>query len=394
MGMNSRPVFVEKKIYKQSGVRSLLGAGALFFGIFLAVAVISWIFRELPDQPDGYGTGTALAQYLEENGVEADRTVVQNPYGRVENMRMTERWTLSGPAWDSLPESARSFLVISMRGSSAAREAAENLSPSGGKLAVRTGGLAFRTVDIGPDANRLVWQEDLQFIYYTGGDPQVEELLTGFAGPPVADGRASDPPAFFWTLATVFRMFVTWQDFAYFIVCAVAAALTVLCLAFAIRPPKPRAPGDPSAFSARMGREGVSLLAYPKGAGPGPYGELPGVSATGYWLPYKGERAFQELVRETERQALFGFPENLVAAYFFTTAHAAKQAAAQVAPAGDRLKAGGGMPLGFSYRRRVYRSGKVVAYYAGPEPAVYDALERVCGKPFAGLGVGRHTEEE
>ena len=44
--MNTRPVFVEKKMLKQHGIRRLFGAGALFFGLFLLVAVVSWVFRE------------------------------------------------------------------------------------------------------------------------------------------------------------------------------------------------------------------------------------------------------------------------------------------------------------------------------------------------------------
>ena len=67
--MNTRPVFVEKKMLKQHGIRRLFGAGALFFGLFLLVAVVSWVFREEVYRPGGYGSGNELALYLEENGV-------------------------------------------------------------------------------------------------------------------------------------------------------------------------------------------------------------------------------------------------------------------------------------------------------------------------------------
>ena len=71
--MNTRPVFVEKKMLKQHGIRRLFGAGALFFGLFLLVAVVSWVFREEVYQPGGYGSSNELAQYLEENGADVRR---------------------------------------------------------------------------------------------------------------------------------------------------------------------------------------------------------------------------------------------------------------------------------------------------------------------------------
>ena len=96
-------------------------------------------------------------------------------------------------------------------------------------------------------------------------------------------------------------------------------------------------------------------------------------------------------VREAEQQMAFSFPENLLAVYFFPSHRKAAEASHRIAQAGDRLK-DGGVPLGFSYRRRVYRAGKLIAYYAGEERAVYEALEKICGKPFAGIGVRKETE--
>ena len=140
-----------------------------------------------------------------------------------------------------------------------------------------------------------------------------------------------------------------------------------------------------------MEQEGVTLVAFGKLTG-GPYGELPGQERLMAWLVWKGNREYEREVREAERQMGLSFPENLLAVYFFPSHRKAAEASHRIAPAGDRLK-DGGMPLGFSYRRRVYRAGKLIAYYAGEERAVYEALEKICGKPFAGIGVRKGTEE-
>ena len=390
--MNTRPVFVEKKMLKQHGIRRLFGAGALFFGLFLLVAVVSWVFREEVYQPGGYGSGNELALYLEENGADVRRGSGENPYGDgMDGVHHVQRWTLSGGAWDDLPEEDRSFLMIFADSPAVLDEWTENLSPSGGRLFVRTGVFTFRTIELGYDESRRVWEDGHHLIYYNGGQERVAELLSGYAGEPVAHGRWQDSPEMVSKIAAAARMLVTWEDFGYLMVCIVAGALAAVCLFFALRPPKERAPGDLTAFSARMEQEGVTLVAFGKLTG-GPYGELPGQERLMAWLVWKGNREYEREVREAERQMGFSFPENLLAVYFFPSHRKAMEASHRIAPAGDRLK-DGGVPLGFSYRRRVYRAGKLIAYYAGEERAVYEALEKICGKPFAGIGVRKGTEE-
>ena len=97
--MNTRPVFVEKKMLKQNGIRRLFGAGALFFGLFLLVAAVSWMFREEVYRPGGYGSGNELEQYLEENGADVRRTSGENPFGDgMDGVHHVQRWTLGGGA--------------------------------------------------------------------------------------------------------------------------------------------------------------------------------------------------------------------------------------------------------------------------------------------------------
>ena len=393
--MNTRPVFVEKKMLKQHGIRRLFGAGALFFGLFLLVAVVSWVFRE--DSPLNvnriyYSSGSSLLSYLEQRGIAADRIATENTYGDgIDIIGRQYQFTIRDEGLNNLSETERQIVVLDSGNSRNAREFMAGLSPSGQKLAVRTGVLTFRTVDIGPDENRRVWRRGGEIWIYTGGNAVIEDLIESFVGEPGADGRETDPPQWFWVLSRSMVMFYYWEDFGYLMVCIVAGALAAVCLFFALRPPKERAPGDLTAFSARMEQEGVTLVAFGKLTG-GPYGELPGQERLMAWLVWKGNREYEREVREAERQMGLSFPENLLAVYFFPSHRKAAEASHRIAPAGDRLK-DGGVPLGFSYRRRVYRAGKLIAYYAGEERAVYEALEKICGKPFAGIGVRKGTEE-
>ena len=100
------------------------------------------------------------------------------------------------------------------------------------------------------------------------------------------------------------------------------------------------------------------------------------------------ERYTSVLLRAVEKAAPYAFPENLIALYCFGSSGAARRAAREIAPSGDRLKTGG-MPLGYAPGRRVYRRESRIAVYAGKEEKAAAALGKLFGKPVAGTGVRR-----
>ena len=113
---------------------------------------------------------------------------------------------LAGPG-TILPEEDRSFLMIFADSSAVLDEWTENLSPSGGRLFIRTGVFTFRTVELGyGDESRRVWEDGHHLIYYNGGQERVAELLSGYAGEPIAQGRWQDSPEAVSEIAAAARM--------------------------------------------------------------------------------------------------------------------------------------------------------------------------------------------
>lgn len=331
----------------------------------------------------------------------------EDPYGGALEASAADRVTLGSVELDRLPAEERTVTVLyydTMAGGRGTVEQ-EAFSPSGARLTRRTGPFGWEITELPPDENRRVWLDNLSIqsgnilyvyamaVYYDGGNPEVESLLKRLFGEPVADGREVDPPAPDGSFASRWDWFIRWGHAEDFIGCAVLLLAAAVFLILALRPDKM----DPAAasdwFLRRMEKAGVPLA--PCGAvTEGPFGRLPGEEAFHAWVPAYSAGDVRRGLREAERQAPYAFPENLLAASLFPSARAAKKAAGTIAPSGDRLRAGGRAPLGYAIRRGVYRREAMVVYYAGRDNRVFAAVEKVCGRPFAGTGVkGRNGKE-
>ena len=331
----------------------------------------------------------------------------EDPYGGALEASAADRVTLGSAGLDQIPAEERTVTALYYGGPGNGRRAVyeEEISPSGARLTRRTGPFGWEITELPPDENRRVWLDNLSVqsgnilyvyamaVYYDGGNPEVESLLERLFGEPVADGREVDPPAPDGSLASRWDWFIQWGHAEDYIGCAVLLLAAAVFLILALRPDKM----DPAAasdwFLRRMEKAGVPLA--PCGAvTEGPFGRLPGEEAFHAWLPAYSAGDVRRGLREAERQAPYAFPENLLAASLFPSARAAKKAAGTVAPSGDRLRAGGRAPLGYAIRRGVYRREAMVVYYAGRDDRVFAAVEKVCGRPFAGTGVkGRNGKE-
>lgn len=331
----------------------------------------------------------------------------EDPYGGMLEASAADRVTLGSSGLDQLPAEERTLTVLYDGSPGNGRRAVseEEISPSGARLTRRTGPFGWEITELPPDENRRVWLENLSVrsgniiyvygitVYYDGGNPEVEGLLNRLFGEPAADGRKADPPAPDGSLASRWAWFIQWEHAEDFAGCAVCLLLAAVFLILSLRPDKM----DPAAMSdwflRRMEKAGAPLT--PCGlVTEGPFGQLPGEKAFHAWIPAYSAGDVRRGLREAERQAPYTFPENLLAVSIFPSARAARKAAGAIAPSGDRLRAGRRAPLGYAVRRGVYRREAVIAYYAGRDGRVFAALEKTCGRPFAGTGVkGRNGKE-
>ena len=170
----------------------------------------------------------------------AAETPAGNPYGELAAVSKAERWTLTGEGWSDTPEEERSFLVLYAANWEKAEELASNLSPSGARLIVRTGAASGRIVELEPDENRKVWRNGGLLLYYTGENEKVIQLLKGYAGEPVADGRETDPADAGLTLEDRGRLLAGWDCLGYLVICAGSAAMMAVFIIIAARTPPER----------------------------------------------------------------------------------------------------------------------------------------------------------
>ena len=185
-------------------------------------------------------TSDGLAGYLLEQDETAAETPAGNPYGELAAVSKAERWTLTGEGWSDTPEAERSFLVLYAANWEKAEELASNLSPSGARLIVRTGAASGRIVELEPDENRKVWRNGGLLLYYTGENEKVIQLLEGYAGEPVADGRETDPADAGLTLEDRGRLLAGWDCLGYLVICAGSAAMMAVFIVIAARTPPER----------------------------------------------------------------------------------------------------------------------------------------------------------
>ena len=185
-------------------------------------------------------TSDGLAGYLLEQDETAAETPAGNPYGELAAVSKAERWTLTGEGWSDTPEAERSFLVLYAANWEKAEELASNLSPSGARLIVRTGAASGRIVELEPDENRKVWRNGGLLLYYTGENEKVIQLLEGYAGEPVADGRETDPADTGLTLEDRGRLLAGWDCLGYLVICAGSAAMMAVFIIIAARTPPER----------------------------------------------------------------------------------------------------------------------------------------------------------
>ena len=217
----TRPPFIEKKIYKQAGLRWVYLAGALFMGLLLLVGAVSWANQGRALSESGTNLGSIdLYNTLTEQAGSVERTAGENPFGTLPEADRTTLWTLFGEEWESLPVEERQFTTVHFRSPDEVAEVAEGLSPSGAVLWVRTGPVSCRKVELGADVNRRVWQ--------------MEELLQFSAGEPVADGRETDSKL---ENPSPVQLFVIWKGFPYLLICVGAGILSLGFLALALRIP-------------------------------------------------------------------------------------------------------------------------------------------------------------
>lgn len=160
--------------------------------------------------------------------------------GKLAAVSKAERWTLTGEGWSDTPETERSFLVLYAANWEKAEELASNLSPSGARLIVRTGAANGRIVELEPDENRKVWRNGGLLLYYTGENEKVIQLLEGYAGEPVADGRETDPADTGLTLEDRGRLLAGWDCLGYLVICVGSAAMMAVFIIIAARTPPER----------------------------------------------------------------------------------------------------------------------------------------------------------
>lgn len=238
-----RSPHAEREMSRQGTVRMLWAAGAVFFGIVCLVGAIAWISQARAGEPYSFSlpvTSDRLAGYLAEQDETAAETPAGNPYGELAAVSKAERWTLTGESWADTPEAERSFLVLYAANWEKAEELASNLSPSGARLIVRTGAASGRIVELEPDENRKVWRNGGLLLYYTGENEKVIQLLEGYAGEPVADGRETDPADTGLTLEDRGRLLAGWDCLGYLVICAGSAAMMAVFIVIAARTPPER----------------------------------------------------------------------------------------------------------------------------------------------------------
>ena len=238
-----RSPHAEREMSRQGTVRMLWAAGAVFFAIVCLVGAIAWISQAMAGEPYSFSlpaTSDGLAGYLLEQDETAAETPAGNPYGELAAVSKAERWTLTGEGWSDTPEAERSFLVLYAANWEKAEELASNLSPSGARLIVRTGAANGRIVELEPDENRKVWRNGGLLLYYTGENEKVIQLLEGYAGEPVADGRETDPADTGLTLEDRGRLLAGWDCLGYLLICAGSAAMMAVFIVIAARTPPER----------------------------------------------------------------------------------------------------------------------------------------------------------
>lgn len=238
-----RSPHAEREMSRQGTVRMLWAAGAVFFGIVCLVGAIAWISQAMAGEPYSFSlpaTSDGLAGYLAEQDETAAEAPAGNPYGELAAVSKAERWTLTGEGWSDTPEAERSFLVLYAANWEKAGELASNLSPSGARLIVRTGAASGRIVELEPDENRKVWRNGGLLLYYTGENEKVIQLLEGYAGEPVADGRETDPADAGLTLEDRGRLLAGWDCLGYLVICAGSAAMMAVFIIIAARTPPER----------------------------------------------------------------------------------------------------------------------------------------------------------
>ncbi len=238
-----RSPHAEREMSRQGTVKMLWAAGAVFFGIVCLVGAIAWISQAMAGEPYSFSlpvTSDRLAGYLAEQDETAAETPAENPYGELAVVSKAERWTLTGEGWSDTPEAERSFLVLYAANWEKAEELASNLSPSGARLIVRTGAANGRIVELEPDENRKVWRNGGLLLYYTGENEKVIQLLEGYAGEPVADGRETDPADTGLTLEDRGRLLAGWDCLGYLVICVGSAAMMAVFIVIAARTPPER----------------------------------------------------------------------------------------------------------------------------------------------------------
>ena len=238
-----RSPHAEREMSRQGTVRMLWAAGAVFFGIVCLVGAIAWILQAMAGEPYSFSlpvTSDGLAGYLLEQDETAAEAPAGNPYGELAGVSKAERWTHTGEGWSNTPEAERSFLVLYAANWEKSEELASNLSPSGARLIVRTGAASGRIVELEPDENRKVWRNGGLLLYYTGENEKVIQLLEGYAGEPVADGRETDPADTGLTLEDRGRLLAGWDCLGYLVICAGSAAMMAVFIIIAARTPPER----------------------------------------------------------------------------------------------------------------------------------------------------------
>ena len=238
-----RSPHAEREMSRQGTVRMLWAAGAVVLGIVCLVGAIAWISQAMAGEPYSFSlpvTSGRLAGYLLEQDETAAETPAGNPYGELAAVSKAERWTLTGEGWSDTPEAERSFLVLYAANWEKAEELASNLSPSGARLIARTGAASGRIVELEPDENRKVWRNGGLLLYYTGENEKVIQLLEGYAGEPVADGRETDPADTGLTLEDRGRLLAGWDCLGYLVICAGSAAMMAVFIVIAARTPPER----------------------------------------------------------------------------------------------------------------------------------------------------------
>ena len=226
---------MEKKMYKQAGLRWVYLAGVLFMGLLLLVGAVSWANQDAGLYESGTNLGSIdLYNTLTEQAGRVERTAGENPFGALPEADRTTLWTLTGEEWESLPEEERQFTTVHFDTPDEAAKVTEGFSPSGAMLWVRTGPVSCREVELEVDVNRRVWQMEELLVVYEGGNADVEQLLRFSAGEPVADGRETDLS---FENPSPVQLFVTWEGFPYLLVCVGAGIVSLGFLALALRTP-------------------------------------------------------------------------------------------------------------------------------------------------------------